>query len=468
VNLTATLGPKTPNFNVKALPTNPSTIKPLDIEKADSECEAANYLEQQLPPTKTVGEVWRSYREGVWRETQKDIYRPIAQAIMPIAKRTARRESTLLKHLEGRWQVDPHIFRGTLMWDEDTGDVLINVLNGVLRVTPTTIKKEDHDPKWHFTRCLKVKFEPEATPSLYLKTLSECVEDVDDRELFQHCLGNFLYPDCRYETSLVCYGEAGCGKSTLADVVAAVFGDKEDGFLTRLGMKSLCDPECYALAKLQYACVNLGTELQSIEVDDSGNYKTIVSGEPLEARPIYCPPFTMRTHAKLWFLANNLPRFKNGTSAELRRTKFIRFDKKPAKIDVTLKSRLLEEISGVLNFMLTGLQKLMVAEGMPAGGAHSRSTYERFRISNDPLGTFIKDLCILDPEATVPKDSLEIAFRDFCEQNSLPTNIVNTFFRRLYERHPELTPSRKREGDNRVQAVAGITLIKQSPSQVSA
>jgi hypothetical protein len=37
------------------------------------------------------------------------------------------------------------------------------------------------------------------------------------------------------------------------------------------------------------------------------------------------------------FLANSLPRFKSGTAAEIRRLRFVRFDRKVTVPDLTLK-----------------------------------------------------------------------------------------------------------------------------------
>jgi len=82
-------------------------------------------------------------------------------------------------------------------------------------------------------------------------------------------------------------------------------------------------------------------------------------------------------------------RFKNCTEAELRRTRFIRFDRRPVVKDVTLKTRLLAERDGVFNFMLAGLQRLLSMPEIPLGGAASQSVHARFKISNDPLGTFV-------------------------------------------------------------------------------
>ncbi len=428
----------------------------------------ANKLELVIGITKTVAGKWFHYADetGVWREGNAHIHRPTALRILPDPIRSERRASTLLKHLESKWQVPAETFKSAIVVDEHTGDILLNVLNGVLRVTPTTISLEKHCSTHHFTRVFNTPYLVDATCPIYLRVLGDCLPDALDQELFLTCLGNFLLPDCRFEACLVCYGEAGSGKSTLADPISLIMGTEDDGLLTRLSMGQICDPRSYSLYKLHRACVNLGTELQSIEVDESANFKTLVSGEPIEARPIYDHPFTMRPHCKLWFLANSIPRFRNGTEAELRRMRFLRFESKPTKPDVLLKKKLTAEVDGIFALMVQHLQKLLSMDTIPLGGSHSQSVHTRFQVSNDPLGTFLRRHCVLGPTAQVSKEDLKQSFLSYCQIHSLPEKLNDTFFKNLYERETGIEAARANKGGVRTQVLTGITLKPDAPKEL--
>jgi putative DNA primase/helicase len=312
-----------------------------------------------------------------------------------------------------------------------------------------------HGENHLFTQRTAARFNPNASAELFLAKLGEMLPDELDRDLLQLCFGNFLLPDCRFEVALVCYGEAGRGKSTIAEPIAAAMGGE---LVTRLSLNQICDSRSYHLPKLRFAAVNLGTELDVIAVDESANFKTIVSGEPGEARPIYGEPFTMQTACKLWFLANGLPRFKNGTEAELRRTRFIRFDQKPAAKDVTLKNRLLAERDGVFNFMLAGLRRLLTLPEIPLGGADSQAVHARFKISNDPLGSFVNQHCHFEPDARETKTALRAAFDDFCETHGLSSEFGEWFFKRMLERYTSLKEIRAGSDGERVRCIEGIRL----------
>jgi putative DNA primase/helicase len=185
--------------------------------------------------------------------------------------------------------------------------------------------------------------------------------------LLMLCAGNFLLPDSRFETCLVCYGTAGTGKSTIAEGIIATTLGRD--IIRQLSMAQIWDPKGYSVPKLRGAAVNIGTELESLELDDSSNFTRIVSGEAIEARQIYSEPFTMRTTCKLWFLSNHLPRFRHSTEAELRRMRFIRFNRIPEEKDVTLKDRIRAERDGIFALMVHYLQRLMTLREIPLGSA---------------------------------------------------------------------------------------------------
>ena len=420
----------------------------------ESELEFARRLATVLPPIKTVGNTWHIYRNGVWQPFNSDILKPEALTILPESIRTIRRATTLLAHVEAARQTAPETFRGFHEFD-GADAVLINARNGLVRVAPEKFELLPHSPGHCFTRQTVARFMPDATAPLFERVLGEVLPDPEDRNLFQICLGNFLFPDCRHEVALCCYGEAGRGKSTIADPVTAALGMD---LVCRLSMSQVCDPRSYYLPKLKFAAVNLGTELTTTDIAESGNFKTLVSGEPIEARPIYGAPFVMQSACKLWFLANSLPRFKHGTEAELRRTRFLRFDYQPPVKDVTLKARLAAEIDGVFAFMVRGLQRLLTCIEIPIGGRESRAVHDRFRVSNDPVGAFVQYRCILARDAREPKEQLRNTFAEFSKRYELPAVCGEWFFRVLFERFSSLSETQPRIDGERVRYVRGIAL----------
>jgi len=427
-------------------------------EKAETfnEYNHVQSLLASAPPIRCVGERWYVYEQGTWNPTTRQRFRALAQETMLTSVRTARRESGILSHVEGWTQVDESKLCGVYRFEGS--DILVNAANGVIRLNRDGYTLEEHSPDCGFTQRLAVPFDPTASYQLFRQTLIAALPNPIDRRLLKLCAGNLLIPDCRFEVCLCCYGPGGNMKSTIAEAIMSVFGMTSTA-VTDLDLSQLCDPKGYSLPQLRLAAVNLGTELDAIEIEQSGNFKKIVSGEPIDAREIYASPFTMMTTAKLWFLANNLPRFKNGTDAGLRRMRFLAFDQKPENEDKTLKGRVKEEAVGILLWMFDGARRLLRAGSIRYGSEKSKSTAKTFAIQNDPVRAFVEKRCILDPNNEVGKELLGNEFADFCNDSGLPgEKLKASFFQRLYAAYPSLKRKRSRQGTERFYKIVGIDL----------
>ena len=66
----------------------------------------------------------------------------------------------------------------------------------------------------------------------------------------------------------------------------------------------------------------------------------MVGGERVPVRAIYGSPYYIDPTCKYAGLANHLPRFKDGTGAELRRFRFLKFTHLPVHKDLELKKRI--------------------------------------------------------------------------------------------------------------------------------
>ena len=421
---------------------------------------AARVLETIGKPVIAVGSNFHLYEKGVWsfHKDNRNYVRSIAQngTVLPVHFNTARRANALLSWIENNKQFPSERLCGFHKFD-DLDAVLINVSNGVLRIKQAgDIDLLSHSPDHYFTGKLAVSYDSDAKAETFHKFLGEILPEKADQQLLQLFLGNVLLPSAKMESSLVAFGSSGTGKSTLAEAITALLGAD---LVTNLSLAQICDTQSYSLPRLRYAALNLGTELDSIALEESGNFKILVSGEPVEARAIYGSPFTMRTTAKLWFLSNNLPRFRSGTDAEQRRLRFLRFEHIPERRDPSLKRRLSEDSSGIFNWMLGGLVALSGLSELPRGGDKALDTERRFAVSNDPLVAFLEAECAMDPAAIAVRDEIKDAFVAFCDSQALPELTGRWFVRHLRDRFPQLTPCRPRNSDgSRVVGIKGLRL----------
>jgi P4 family phage/plasmid primase-like protien len=418
-----------------------------------TELELARVLAGTLPPLRCVGEIWYVYQNGFWDKKDKSLFKPRALEIQNERSRKARIAGNVLSHLEFGHQVEQSSLRSFYFINE-AGEILLNCQNGVLSVTAQAATLLEHSSDYNFTGQIAAAYDSFAEARVFERVLQEALTEPEDIKLFRAFVGSILLPDSRFEASLCCYGPTGTAKSTLASGVKAALGAD---LITNLTLQQICDPKCFHLYKLHSAAVNIATELNALAVS-SENYKRIISGEAIDADRKYLASVNLETTAKLWFLTNDLPKFVNGTDAELRRLRFLRFVPRKWAIDTTLKGQIANEKDGVFAFMVAGLREVLGMSEMPFGAAYSRRTRERFQVQNDPLGTFVSTCCTLDPKAEEFKSRIGDAYNYFCSDNGIPAALApEPFFKRLYERYP-VHPVRRRDNDQRVQKVLGIAL----------
>lgn len=404
---------------------------------------------------KCVGDDWFVQENGIWFPRSRDEYRTIALEVLPPKWRTHAHAMQVINRVESEREVSESAFCSAARFDDD-GAVLVAVQNGTLRISPDAVTLSPTDPSYGFTAALSVPWDEDAELDLFGRVLIGTLPDTCDRDLLADVLATALIPDCRYEAALVCQGEAGTGKSTIIAPVAAIFG----GTCASLSMADLCHLSGYKLSMLRNKLLNLATELKTLEMEDTGLFKQLVSGERFAARAIYDRPFEMRSTATLIFLANSLPKFKYGTDAEVRRLRFIRFTNKVAKPDVTLKERITKEAPGLLVDLVYRAQALLGGRALSQPGTFGRETVQRFAVSNDPIGQFVARRCVLGPDLECGKETMAIAFETFRLHNGISEKFdVSMFFRTLYDRFHSVGSKRVRTDNGcRTYVLAGIAL----------
>jgi putative DNA primase/helicase len=418
------------------------------------EHELAALLQGFLPPIRCVGKDWYRYESGVWRRGSKDIFRPQALSIQHERSRTERMASNVLSHLESKHQVGEETFSSFYTFDADA--ILINCANGVLRVSCDSEQLLPHSLDYLFTGQLAANYSCDALAPVFEQVIQDALPDPEDLKLFRLFAGYLLYPRCDFEAALVAYGDGGTGKSTIAEGIRAMLGDD---LVRSLSLLQICDPKSFHLVNLRNTAVNICTELDALPIVGADNFKLLVSGEQVEADRKYLDLVSFKTTCKFWFLTNYLPRFQHGTDAELRRLRFSRFERKPAKPDPTLKQQIALERDGVFRFTLDGLRTLLAQRQIPQGRHQSQETRERFKIQNDPIAAFISSRCILATDAEVEKSLLAYEYEQFLSQNGITKPADNsTFFRQLYNRFPVREIRRRAPGGKFIPKVKGITL----------
>lgn len=240
---------------------------------------------------------------------------------------------------------------------EDT--YVINIKNGRLDVR--TGELLDHNPEVvEFVR-VPVTYIPEHYDEHVDKMLNKLfVNDMEVRDLFEEMIGYCLIRNTRYQRGFLFYGEGSNGKSTMLEMIRNFLGHAN---VTSTDLTKL--HENYAVAELEHKLANIGDDIESNKLKETGTIKRLFTGESITARRIYGSPFSLYSYAKMIFAANKIPYSADKSHGFFRRFEFIPLQATISPSDEDYDPFILDKVttesakSYLLNIALEGLNRLM-------------------------------------------------------------------------------------------------------------
>jgi putative DNA primase/helicase len=274
----------------------------------------------------------------------------------------------------------------------NNGNVL-NLSNGTLDLDTLELRK--HTQTDYLTHCLPYAYDASAECPRYEKFLGEVlVKDgttETDHELvalYQEAQGYALTTDTRYEAMFWFSGDGGNGKTVAITMLQRLLGP----LCFSVAFEEMGKSNNYDLAEVAGKRVIFSTESERGGKLAEGHIKRIVSGERINARPIYGSPFEFTSTAKVFWAMNDLPVIKDTSNGVWRRLKLIPFlrtftekDKNPNLIP-----ELEKELSGILNHALTGLRSLRQRGHFPESAA-VKAAVEEYRHENNPIQQWLDE-----------------------------------------------------------------------------
>ena len=268
--------------------------------------------------------------------------------------------------------------------------VLLNCLNGTLEVTQNKIELRKHNKDDFLKYVLNFNFDSTATAPIFKQYLDD-VLGIDTQIVLQEFAGYIFVNHLKLEKSLILYGSGANGKSVFFEVIKALLGNSNISMMSLGDLTDKSSGEANR-ALLKDKLVNYGSEIrgQNIDIDI---FKRLVSGEPVQARLKYGNPFMLESNTKLIFNANELPNLNEHNEAIFRRFIIIPFEKtiSKEKRDSELHSKIINnELSGVLNWILEGLERLLKNKDF-SDSKKTNEAIEDYKKESDNVALFIEE-----------------------------------------------------------------------------
>lgn len=396
-----------------------------------------NFLEK----TEELPEKLRIFEDGVYRiyTDKTHCWKSVDGKIMllflsELAEKSGIKRIDVLKKrtLETlKYQFDLLAHVNTPAGDPD--EAKINLQNGTFVVSKNFIGLREHRADDYFKYILPFKYDENAKCPDFKSFLNRSVPEMECQMALSEFAAYPLARGLKMEKALVLFGPGGTGKSTFQTILSRMYGEENVGPYSLSALCGKRDSCAYNRADMVNFVVIYSTEMGDSKDNDDNMVKQIISREPVTARKPYGEPFTIRDYCPVMFNVNEMPPMEN-TSAMRRRFYIIPFlNKIPAgEMDVEFADRITEkELSGVFNWVLDGLKRLMKNKKFTVSPLSEKITNNLWMESDNVLA-FV-ELNNLKPDVTDFRYSTELyaEYKMFCKENNYRSLSSIKFLKRL-------------------------------------
>lgn len=400
----------------EAEPVDPEA-DPYEAAKADREAstDAAKALaawdvlqdEIHVLAAEPSGRIY-AYRDGVWKPDGKRLLREEAEDLMDVDYSKNVLEE-LVERVRARRAVDVD--------DLGTPDRTVAVANGLLDLE--TRGFEDLKPEHRALAQLPVEYDEHAVAHRWRNFIDEVVEE-DRREAVAEYVGYCLLAgELPFARVLLLVGGGSNGKTTFLNVITELLGPEN---VTGFSLDDLVESEYY-LAEMHGAIANIDADVAG-SLGYAKKFKKITGGDrKVSARRPYGEPFDYHPTTKHLYAANEVPHTEVDDDAFFRRWLIAEFPTTftdpelagPDK-DSDLEEKLLDELPGVLNWALDGLDRLL-DQGHFTNEGETDEKRQRWQSWGDSVERFIEECVAAEGEEKHRTSDVYERYTAWCDQH---------------------------------------------------
>lgn len=349
------------------------------------------------------------FNGSYWKSIDKDEFQKFlgeASEKMGVGKFTAKyyrfRENLFKQFLSSEYLPAPN----------KKDRVFINLLNGTFELGEKPALRP-FDASDFIKYQLPFAFDERAPAPKFIAYLDRVLPEKEKQKVLAEFLGYVFVPQSqlKLEKALFLYGSGANGKSVCYEIARALLGTHNTSEYT---LQSLTDQNGYYRAQIADKLVNYASEISGKL--DSTKFKSLSSGEPMEARLPYGNPMIIEDYAKLVFNTNELPKEVEFNNAFFRRFLIIPFEVTipEEEQNKNLHREIIDsELPGVFNWVLEGLKRLLNQKGFSPCPSIDKAL-EEFRTESDTVKRFLEEEGYKpDPEKKTLLKDLYFKYRDF-------------------------------------------------------
>lgn len=292
--------------------------------------------------------------------------------------------------------------------------------NGTLDLRTLTLEPtvKEHRHLW----VVPVAWDPTARCPEWERFMGEAVPDPSVADHLQEWLGYVLMSGNRWQRMLWLHGPSGTGKSTYIKAAVLLMGPASVAIST----EKMSD---YTIAQLSHARLGVCSEL-SPKLLRTSIVKSLVAGDKVQGRHPYGRPFDVTFEGKLMWGSNALPTLDQGEGM-WRRIVPVEFSVVPAFRDDDLEYKINIEASGILNWAVIGLRRLLGEEGQRGPWTLPTAvqrTVDMYRSSSDPVAAFAAEEMDLGEKHHCEVIEVYQRYTEWCKNRGMYLRPMDTMF----------------------------------------
>lgn len=390
------------------------------------------YTQKAIEATKFLGELEKDENSS---EKRKDELRGIIQSLEKRHKglRTHGRARDVLKIALGLHGLDG------AQWDRNP--LLLGVQNGVIDLRTGELRRGKLGD--YIRKLASVDYDPKAKAPRWKRFILEIFEgDIETANFIQRLFGYTITGLMNDHILPVFYGRGRNGKDTLVETIGNILGDyasagTSDLLIEQSAFHGQAQPHIFNLMGKRLVWITETSEGSRLNVNQ---VKYLTGAGRLVARPLYGNPIEFESTHHIILFTNHKPRVPSANEdyAIWKRLLLIplslSFVDSPSapnerSRDPQLKEKLMAESQGILNWLVEGCLAWQ-KEGLnpPESIRNATNDYAR---SEDIIGLFIEECCILNPHAETGAKELKDAFDYWANQSGYPIIGTRKFSERL-------------------------------------
>lgn len=398
-----------------------------DVEKtSDYLCEKYNFITIAGKKADTL-----LYWDGriYCNQARAIIKRDVEALLEGYAKINAVNE--ILAKIERRNYVSPEVF-------ENVNVDLIPLENGVLNLK--TFVLEPHSPKNYFRKFHPIEYDPMAICGTWMQFIEQVMYP-EDIPTAQEWFGFALRRKYFIKKALIILGPKNTGKTVYLNSYIGFIGREN---ISSLSLHKISQGNDFSKLSLKDKSANVYDDLNASDLNDGGAFKVATGGGYIAAEEKFGDCIQFMSYAKQNFATNRIPPVKNNDDdAYYSRWIVFKFDNEvsPEEIDYQLSDKISKENSGILNWALIGLKRIM-EKGCFSYTKTPQEVKQIMESSGDVLVQFGNDVLVPKKDGTLSKEIMHTIYSKWAKDNNKPLLSIEQLGRRLNQRVPYIVPKR--------------------------